>query len=66
MARNGGDIRASREASESGQAMAEYALLVAAMMGGLTWTGFTFLPDFIEALQRYYDFHYLILNIPIP
>jgi hypothetical protein len=28
--------------------------------------GFTFLPDFINALQRYYDSYYIILNLPIP
>jgi len=51
---------------ESGQAMAEYALVLAGLMGLLVGGGFTFLPDFINALQRYYDSYYIILNLPIP
>ena len=46
--------------------MAEYAIVVAALMGGLVGLGFTFLPDFINAIQRYYDNFYIILNLPIP
>ena len=53
-------------ADSSGQAMAEYAIVVAALMGGLVGLGFTFLPDFINAIQRYYDNFYIILNLPIP
>jgi Flp pilus assembly pilin Flp len=51
---------------ESGQAMAEYAIVVASVTGVLVGAGFTFLPDFINALQRYYDSYYIILNLPIP
>ena len=51
---------------ESGQAMAEYAIVVAAIMGVMVGVGFTFMPDFINALQRYYDGFYIMLNLPIP
>ena len=51
---------------ESGQAMAEYAIVVASITGVLVGAGFTFLPDFINALQQYYDSYYIILNLPIP
>ena len=46
--------------------MAEYAIVVAALMGGLAYMGFNFLPEFIRALQRYYDSFYIMLNLPIP
>ena len=29
-------------------------------------SGFTFLPDFLRALQHYYDSYYIMLNLPIP
>ena len=51
---------------ESGQAMAEYAIVVEAIMGVMVGVGFTFMPDFINALQRYYDGFYIMLNLPIP
>jgi len=51
---------------ESGQAMAEYAIVVAAITGVMVGAGFTFLPDFLRALQRYYDSYYIMLNLPIP
>jgi Flp pilus assembly pilin Flp len=50
----------------SGQAMAEYAIVVASITGVLVGVGFTFLPDFIQALQQYYDNFYIMLNLPIP
>ena len=53
-------------ADTSGQAMAEYAIVVAALLGGLMVMGFSFLPEFIDALQRYYDGFYILLNLPIP
>lgn len=46
--------------------MAEYAIVVAAITGVLVGASFTFLPDFIRALQRYYDSYYIMLNLPIP
>lgn len=59
-------VAATGAASESGQAMAEYAIVVAAITGVLVGVGFTFLTDFINALQRYYDSFYLMLNLPVP
>ena len=60
--------RIARELAEdtSGQAMAEYAIVVACLMGGLVGLGSTFVVDFINAIQRYYDNFYIILNLPIP
>ena len=52
--------------SDSGAAMAEYAIITAALMGGMAVMTFQILPDFIEALQRYLDGFYLLLNLPIP
>ena len=51
---------------ESGQAMTEYALVTAAILGILVGAGWTILPDFVNALQRYYDGFYVLLNLPIP
>lgn len=51
---------------ESGQAMVEYAIITAGLMGGLVYMSFSFLPEFITALQRYYDSYYILLNLPIP
>jgi hypothetical protein len=51
---------------QAGQAMAEYAVVAAALMGGLAVMSFQILPDFIEALQVYLDGFYLMLNMPIP
>ena len=48
--------------ADSGQAMAEYALLIMLVAANLVF----FLPEFINALQRYYDSFYVILNLPIP
>ena len=58
-------IQLLRENS-SGQAMAEYAIVVACLMGGLAALGSTFVVDFINAIQKYYDNFYIILNLPIP
>ena len=52
--------------SESGQAMAEYAIVTAVLMGGLIISGFNFLPEFIRAFQLYYDSFYMVLNLPVP
>ncbi len=51
---------------ESGQALVEYAIIVAGLMGLLVGASFTFLPDFVRALQQYYDSFYIMLNLPIP
>lgn len=50
----------------AGQAMVEYAIVVSSVLGVLVGVGFTFMPDFINALQRYYDSFYVMLNLPIP
>jgi hypothetical protein len=52
--------------NDDGQAMAEYAIVTAALMGGLTLMTFQILPDFIEAFQLYLNGFYLLLNLPIP
>ena len=46
--------------------MAEYAIVVAGVLGVFVGVGFTFMPDFIQALQMYYDSFYIMLNLPIP
>ncbi len=51
---------------DKGQAMAEYAIVAAALMGGLGLMSFQILPDFIEALQTYLNGFYIYLNLPIP
>lgn len=53
-------------ADPAGQAMAEYAIIVAALMGGLLLMSFNVLPEMIRAFQLYYDGYYIILNLPIP
>ena len=54
------------EPGESGQAMAEYAIVVAAVVSALIFAGFSFMPEFIRSLQRYYDSYYILINLPIP
>ncbi len=46
--------------------MAEYAIVAAALMGGMALMTFQILPDCIEAFQRYLNGFYLLLNMPIP
>ncbi len=64
--RSWGRLLSSLRRDDSGQAMAEYAIVVASLLGVLVGVGFTFLPDFIAALQQYYDSYYLMINLPIP
>jgi Flp pilus assembly pilin Flp len=52
--------------ADSGQAMTEYALVTALILGLLVGAGWTVLPDFVGALQRYLDGFYVLLNLPIP
>jgi Flp pilus assembly pilin Flp len=47
---------------DSGQAMAEYALVVMLIAANMMF----FLPYFMDALQSYYDSFYIMLNLPIP
>lgn len=49
-----------------GQAITEYAIVMAGLLGLLVGASFTFLPDFIKALQQYYDSFYIMINLPIP
>ena len=51
---------------EAGQAITEYAIIVGGLLGVLVGVGFTFLPDFIQALQDYYNGFYIIISLPIP
>jgi hypothetical protein len=46
--------------------MAEYAIVVALITSTLFGVGFTFLPEFMRALQQYYDNFYIMLNLPVP
>lgn len=57
---------ASWLAADSGQAMAEYAIVVAALMGGLLYMGFQIIPEFIRAFQHYHDGYYMLLSLPFP
>lgn len=49
-------------AGELGQAMAEYAIVIMFVVSFLIY----FLPEFIDAINRYYQGFYVILNLPIP
>jgi hypothetical protein len=51
---------------DGGQAMAEFAIVTAALLGGLAVMSFQILPDFIEALQIYLNGFYILLHLPIP
>lgn len=51
---------------DDGQAMAEYAIVTAGLMGGMALMTFQILPDFIEAFQIYLNGFYFLLNLPIP
>lgn len=51
---------------DSGQAMAEYAIVVAGLMGGLLYMGFQVIPEFIRAFQVYHDSYYFLLSMPFP
>ncbi|MFH1130566.1 MAG: pilus assembly protein TadG-related protein [Pseudomonadota bacterium] len=47
-------------------AMAEYAIIVATVVSALFFSGFQFLPEFIDALQLYYDSFYVWISAPVP
>lgn len=49
-----------------GQAMVEYAIITAALLGGLLVMSYSIFPRFVQALQLYLDGFYIILNLPIP
>ena len=51
---------------EGGQTMTEYSILMGVVGAGFAYTAIEFLPNFIAALQRYYDGYYVILGLPFP
>ena len=51
---------------ESGQALSEYAITVAAFLIGCFAVGGFMLPRFIYAWDVYHDSFYTILNLPFP
>ena len=50
----------------AGQAMAEYAIITAALLGGLIVMSYSVFSSFVNALQLYLDGFYIVLNLPIP
>ena len=63
-------LRAARRsrpvADVGGQTLTEYSILMGVVGGGFAYTAIEFLPNFIDALQRYYDGFYVMLNLPFP
>jgi len=63
-------LRAARRArplaDQGGQTLTEYSILMGVVGGGFAYTAIEFLPNFIDALQRYYDGFYAMLNLPFP
>ena len=51
---------------DSAQAMTEYAIITAALLGTMMVLQKYLLPDMIDAYQAYYDQLYFMLNLPIP
>ena len=51
---------------QGGQTLTEYSILMGVVGGGFAYTAIEFLPNFIDALQRYYDGFYAMLNLPFP
>jgi len=51
---------------QGGQTLSEYSILMGVVGGGFAYTAIEFLPNFIDALQRYYDGFYVMLNMPFP
>ena len=58
--------RARPHADQGGQTLTEYSILMGLVGGGFAYTAIEFLPNFIDALQRYYDGFYAMLNLPFP
>ncbi len=59
-------LRAALRRDEGGQTLTEYSILLGVVGGGFAYTAIEFLPNFIDALQRYYDGFYVMLNLPFP
>ena len=53
-------------AEESGQALSEYAVIVAAFLVGAAAVGGFLLPRFIYAWNVYHESFYTVLNLPFP
>jgi hypothetical protein len=51
---------------QGGQTLTEYSILMGVVGAGFAYTAIEFLPNFIHALQRYYDGFYVMLNMPFP
>jgi len=51
---------------ESGQALSEYAIIVAAFLVGCFAVGGFMLPRFVYAWDVYHDSFYTVLNLPFP
>jgi hypothetical protein len=49
-----------------GQAMASYAIFTAALLGGLVTMGMKFLPDMLNAYNRFAQSLYFTINMPFP
>ncbi|MBI5478710.1 MAG: hypothetical protein HY906_07645 [Deltaproteobacteria bacterium] len=58
--------RARPVSDRGGQTLTEYSILMGVVGGGFAYTAIEFLPNFIDALQRYYDGFYVMLNMPFP
>jgi len=59
-------LRRRLRRDQGGQTMTEYSILMGVVGGGFAYTAIEFLPNFIDALQRYYDGFYVMLNLPFP
>lgn len=58
--------RGRRRDPESGQALSEYAIVLMVLFLVSFTVGMKFIPDFMNAYQRYYDGFYTMLNLPFP
>ena len=59
-------VRRTLSRGAAGQAMVEYAIISASMLGGLMVLDKFFLPMVIEAYQFYLDVFFFMLNLPVP
>jgi hypothetical protein len=59
-------LRAGLRGRQGGQTLTEYSILMGLVGAGFAYTAIEFLPNFIDALQKYYDGFYAMLNLPFP
>jgi hypothetical protein len=59
-------LRRGKARARRGQAMVEYAVVVAMLLGGLALMSLIFLPSMLRAYDIYYKSFYAVLNLPIP